>query len=118
MFEERVSRVKCTEGCAERGDRDAWRLTLRVNERNYFVRYVRIVLRLHPASVKGMRSLVLKRIAVDAVDAEDPDPPLLDVRTESGNHSLTFHFPLVAAARWEGENWRTIVAINRDTHVP
>jgi hypothetical protein len=68
--------------------------------------------------MEGMRSLVLERIAVHAVDAEDSDSPLLEVGAEGTNHALTFHFPFVAAARREGEDGRAVIAVNGDTHVP
>src|SRR5262249_60865536 len=118
MFEERVGCVKGTERCAQRGDPDARRLALGVDKRENFVSHIGIVLSLHPTSMEGMRSLVLKRIAVHAVDAEDPDSPLLEVRTESANHSLAFHLPLVAAAGRKSEDRRAVVAVNCDAHVP
>jgi hypothetical protein len=33
-------------------------------------------------------------------------------------HPLAFLFMLVAHAGWEGENWRTVIAVNSDAHVP
>src|SRR5439155_24775811 len=56
--------------------------------------------------------------AVHAVDAENSDPPLLDVGAEGADHTLTFHLPLVASARREGENGRAVIAVNGDAHVP
>src|SRR5213595_2183904 len=54
MLEESVGRMIRTERCAQRSDPDARRLALRVDERENLVRYVGIVLRLHPASMEGM----------------------------------------------------------------
>src|SRR5258708_1043193 len=68
--------------------------------------------------MEGVRSLVCERIALHAVDAEDSDSPLLQVGAEGANHALTFLLPLVAAARRERENWRTVIAVNSDAHVP
>ena len=118
MFEESVGRMKGTERCTQCCDSDARRLALGVDKREDFVRHIGVVLRLHPAPVERMRSLVLERIAVYAIDAEDSDSPLLQVRAEGANHALTFLLPFVAAARREGENWRTVIAVNGDTHVP
>jgi hypothetical protein len=118
MLEESVSRVIGTERCAKRGNPNARRLALGVDEREDLARHIVVVLRLHPAAVERVRSLVRKRIALHAVDAEDADSPLVDVRSEGANHALTFHLPFVAAARREGEDGRAVIAINRDTHVP
>ena len=101
MLEESVGRVIGTERCAQRGNPDARRLALGVDERENFVRHIGVVLRLHPAPMEGVRSLVCERIALHAVDAEDADSPLLDVRAEGANHALTFHLPFVAAC-WSG----------------
>src|SRR5438105_10248179 len=118
MFEEGVGRMISTERCAERGDRDARRLALGIDEGEDFVRHIGVVLRLHPAAVEWVRSLVGERIALHAVDAEDSDAPLLEVRAESANHALTFHLPLVPTARREREDRRAVIAVNSDTHVP
>src|ERR687887_324389 len=118
MLEERVGGVKGAERCAQCGDRDARRLALGIDERKNFVRHIGVVLRLHPASMERVRSLILERIAVHAVNAKDSDAPLLEVRAERANHALTFHLPLVAAARREREDGRTIIAVNRDAHIP
>src|SRR5439155_27350065 len=99
MFEESVGRVKGAERCTERGNPDARRLALGIDERENFVRHIGIVLRLHPAPMEWVRSLVSERIVVHAVDAEDSDSSLLQVGTEGANHALTFHLPFVAAAR-------------------
>src|SRR5581483_3439904 len=89
-----------------------------MNERENFIRYIGVVLRLHPAPMEGMRALVLERIAVHAVDTEDSNPARLAVRTESADHALAFHFPFIAAARWKREDRRSIIAVNGDAHVP
>ena len=60
MLKESVGRVIGTERCAQRGDPDAWRLALGVDERENFVRHIGVVLRLHPATMEGVRSLVLE----------------------------------------------------------
>jgi len=60
MLEECVGRVIGTERCAQCCDSDARRLALGVDERENFVRHIGIVLRLHPAPVEGVRSLVLE----------------------------------------------------------
>jgi hypothetical protein len=117
MFKEGVGRVIGAERCAQRGNPDAWRLTLGVYERENLVRHIGVVLRLHPTPVERVRSFVLKRIVVHAVDAEDSDSPLLEIRAEGANHALTFHFPFVAAARREGEDGSAVIAINRNAHV-
>ena len=67
--------------------------------------------------MEGMRSFVCKRIALHAVDTEDSDAPLVDVRSEGANHALAFHLRFVAAARREGEKGRAVIAVNSDTHV-
>src|SRR6266550_3114045 len=118
MLEEGVSRVIGTERCTQRGNPDARRLALGVDERENLVSHIGVVLRLHPAPMERMCSLVLERIAVYAIDAEDSDSPLLQVRAEGANHALTFLLPFVAAARREGENGRAIIAVNSDTHFP
>src|SRR2546430_9526963 len=108
MFEEGVGRMISTKRCAERGDRDARRLALGVDEGEDFVCHIGVVLRLHPAPMEWVRSLVGERIALHAVDAEDSDTPLLQVGAESANHALTFHLPLVPAACREGEDGRAV----------
>ena len=118
MLEESVGRVIGTERCAQRGNPDARRLALRVDERENFVSYIGVVLRLHPASMERMRSLVCERIALHAVDAEDSDSPLVDVRSEGANHALTFLLPLVAHASGKGEDGRAVIPVNSDAHVP
>src|SRR6266481_8633638 len=117
MLEESVGRMIGAERCAQCGNPDARRLALGVNERKNFVRHIGVVLRLHPAPVEGVRSLVLERIAVHAVYAEDSDAPLLQVGAEGANHALAFHLPFVAAALREGEDGPAVVAINCDAHV-
>jgi hypothetical protein len=117
MLEESVGSVIGTERCAQCGDSDARRLALGVDERENFVRYIGVVLRLHPAPMERVRTLVIERIALHAVNAEDADAPLVDVRSEGANHALTFHLRFVAAARREGEDGRAVVAVNSDTHV-
>src|SRR5205814_3723254 len=106
------------ERCAKRGNPDPRRLALGVDERENLVRHIGVVLRLHPTPVEGVRSLVRKRIALHAVDAEDADSPLVDVRSEGANHALTFHLPFVAAACRKGEDGPAVVAINCDAHIP
>ena len=118
VLEQGVGRVISTERCAEGGDPDARRLALGVDERENFVRHIGVVLRLHPTPMEGVRSLVCERIALHAVDAEDSDSPLVDVGAEGVDHALTFHLPLVASARREGEDGRAVIAVNRDAHVP
>jgi hypothetical protein len=117
MLEESVGRVIGTERCAQRGDPDTRRLALGVDKRKNFVSHIGVVLRLHPAPVERVRSLICERIALHAVDAEDSDAPLFQVRAESANHALAFHFPLVAAARREGEDGCAVIAVNGDAHV-
>src|SRR5438132_6644394 len=117
MFEESIGRVIRTERCAERSDPDAWRLALGIDKRENLVRDIGVVLRLHPAPVERMRSLVTERIALHAVDAEDPDAALLDVWTKGANHALTFLLPFVAHAGGEGEGGRAVIAVNGDAHV-
>src|SRR5437763_16818841 len=107
-----------TERCAERGDRYARRLALGIDEGEDFVCHIGVVLRLHPAAVEWVRSLVGERIALHAVDAENADAPLLDVGAKGGNHTLTFHLPFVPAARRECEDGRAVIAVNGDAHVP
>src|SRR2546423_1159774 len=118
MLEEGVGRVIGTERCAVGGDPDAWRLALGIDERNNFVRHIGVVLRLHPTSMEGVRALVCERIALHAVDAEDADSPLVDIRAESGDHALTFLLPFVAHAGGEGEDGCAVIAVNGDAHVP
>ena len=117
MFEERVGRVIGTERCAQRGNSDAGCLALRVDERKNFVRHIGVVLRLHPAPMERVRAFVCERIALHAIDAEDSDSPLLDVRGEGANHALAFHFPFVATAGREGEDGPAVISVNGNTHV-
>ena len=118
MLEECVSGVIGTERCAQRGDPDARRLALGVDERENLVRHIGVVLRLHPAAMEGVRSLVAERIALDSIDAEDPDAPRFNVGREGANHALAFLLVLVAAAGREGEDRRAVVSVNVDAHVP
>src|SRR5262249_49068923 len=118
MLEESVGRMIGAERSTQRGNSDARRLALGVDERENFVCYIGVVLRLQPAPVEGMRAFVIERIALHAVDAEDSDSPLINVRTEGANHTLTSLLPLVAHASGEGEDGRTVVAVNCDAHVP
>ena len=117
MLEESVGRVIGTERCAQRGNRDTRHLALGVDERKNFVRHIGVVLRLHPAPMERVRSLVCEGIALHAVDAEDSDAPLLEVGAEGANHALAFLLPLVAAARREGEDGRAVIAVDGDAHV-
>ena len=79
MLEEGVGRVIGAERCAVGGDRDAGRLAQGVDEGEDFARHVVVVLRLQPAAMERVRSLVIERIALHAVDAEDSDSSLLDI---------------------------------------
>src|SRR6266540_713992 len=117
MLEESVGRMIGTERCAQRGNPDARRLALGVNERENLARHIVVVLRLHPAAMERVRSLVCERIALHAVDAKDSDSPLLVVGAEVPNHALASHLPFVAAARREGEEGRAVIAVNSDAHV-
>ena len=67
--------------------------------------------------MEGVRSFVCKGIALHAIDAEDADSPLVDIRAESADHALTFLLPLVAHAGGESENGRSVIAVNGDAHV-
>ena len=118
MLEESVGRVIGTKRCAQRGNPDSRRLALGIDERKHLVRHIGVVLRLHPAPMERMSTLILERIAVHAIDAEDSDAPLLDVGAKRANHALAFHLPFVAAAGREGEDRRAVIAVNGDTHVP
>jgi hypothetical protein len=118
VLEESVRRMIGTERCAQRGNPDARRLALGVDERENFVRHIGIILRLHPAPMKGVRALVCEGIALHAVYAEDSDAPLVDVRAEGANHALTFLFPFVAHTGGKGENGRAVIAVNGNAHLP
>src|SRR5690349_3914117 len=98
VLEESVRGVIGTERRAKRGDSYTGRLALGVDERDNFVRDVGVVLRLHPTAMEWVRAFVGERIALHAVDAENADAPVLDVRAQGANHSLTFLFVLVAHA--------------------
>ena len=117
MLEEGVGRVIGAERRSQRGNRDARRLALGVDEWENFVRHIGIVLRLHPTPMEGVRSLVLERIVVHAVDGEDADSPLFQVPAKGADHALTFLLPFVAAARREGEEGQTVMAVDGDAHV-
>src|SRR6185369_17300026 len=92
-------------------------LALRINERENRVSNISVILRLHPAPVERMRSLIIERIALDSVDAEDTDTAVLDKRAEGANHALAFLFVLVAHAGGESEDRRTVIPVNGDAHV-
>ena len=64
-----------------------------------------------------MRALVIERIALHSVDAENPDSSLVDVWAEGADHSLAFLLLLVAHAGGEGEDGHAIMAVNGDAHV-
>jgi hypothetical protein len=66
--------------------------------------------------MERMRSFVAERIALDSVDAEDPDAPRFDVGGEGANHALAFLLMLIAAAGREGEERCAIVSVNVDAH--
>jgi hypothetical protein len=117
MLEEGVSRVIGAERGAIGSDRDARRLALGVDKRENFARHVVVVLRLEPAAMEGVCSFVIERIALDSVDAKNPDPPLVEVRAKGADHALAFLLMFVAAARREGEDGQTVMAVNGDAHV-
>src|SRR6266567_5781266 len=104
MFEESVGRVISTERCAERTYPDAGCPAHGVDEREDFVRHIGVVLRLHPTSMERVRAFVCERIALHAVDAEDADAPLVEIRAEGADHALTFLLPLVAHTGRKGED--------------
>ncbi len=104
MFEEGVGCVVSAERCAQRANRNARRLAPGIDEGEDFAGHVVVVLRLHPAAMEWVGPFVCERIALHSVDAEDSDSPLVDVGTESADHSLTFLFPFVAHAGWECED--------------
>jgi hypothetical protein len=67
--------------------------------------------------MERVRSLVIERVALDSIDAENPDPSLVEVRAEGADHALAFLLMFVAAAGGEGENGQTVMAVNVDPHV-
>src|SRR5438477_276106 len=97
--------------------RDARCLAHGVDEGEDFVRHIGVVLRLHPAAMERVRSLVCERIALYAVDAKDADAPLVNVRAEGADHALTFLLPLVAHTGRKGEDGHAVMAVNGDAHV-
>src|SRR2546421_7039142 len=117
MLEEGVGRVIGTERRSERTYPDAGRLAHGVDEREDFVRHIGVVLRLHPAAMERVRSLVCERIALHAVDGEESDPSLLDVGAKCSDHALTFLLMLVAHAGREGEKGHAVMSVNVDAHV-
>src|SRR6266481_4903067 len=116
MLEEGVGRVISTERCAERTYRDAGCPAHGVDEGEDFVRHIGVVLRLHPTPMEWVRALICERIALHAIDAEDSDAPLVEIRAESANHALTFLLPLVAHAGGEGEDGHPVMSVNGDAH--
>src|SRR4051794_34335926 len=85
MLEESVSGVIGAERRAVGGDRDARGLALGINEGEDFAGYIVIVLRLHPAAMVRVGAFVRERIALDAVDGEESDPPFLNVRAKGAD---------------------------------
>jgi len=67
--------------------------------------------------MERVRAFVIERIALHPVDAENPNPPLLDVWAESANHALAFLLRFVAHTGREGEDGRAVIAVNSDAHV-
>ncbi len=68
--------------------------------------------------MKRVRSLVCERIALHAVDTEDADAPCFDIRARVRIMpwpSCSFSSP---HAGGEGENGRSVIAVDGDTHVP
>src|SRR5438874_9031481 len=118
MLEEGVGRVICTERCAVSGNWNTRRLALGVDEGEDFAGHIVVILRLQPAPMKRVRSLVCEGIALHAVDGKESDSSLLDVGAERSDHALTFLLMLVAHAGGEGEDWRAVIAVNGDAHVP
>jgi hypothetical protein len=66
--------------------------------------------------MERMRSFVAERIALDSVDAENPDAARFNVRRKGANHALAFLLMLIAAAGREGEERCAIVSVNVDAH--
>src|SRR4029077_15634094 len=117
MLEKGVGRVISTERCAVGGNWDAGRLALGVDEGEDFARDVVVVLRLQPAAMKRMRALVIERLALDSVDAENPDSSLVEVWAQGTDHSLAFLLLLVAHAGGEGAEGHAVMAVKGDPHV-
>ena len=67
--------------------------------------------------MERVRSFVAERIALDAVDGKEADPPLLDIRTEGADHPLPFLLMLVAHAGGKGEDGHAVTAVNINAHV-
>ena len=116
VFEEGVGRVEGSERCAISGDRDAGRLALGVDEGEDFAGNVVVVLRLEPAAMERVRVLVIERIALNSVDAEDPDSSRVEIGAEGADHSLTFLLVLVAHAGRKSEDGHAVMAVNGDAH--
>src|SRR5262249_52311556 len=92
-------------------------LALVVNEGNELFGDIGVVLRLHPTAMEWMRAFIIKGIALHAVDAEDADTSLLDVRAEGADHGLPFLLELVAHAGGKGEDGPAVIAVDGDAHV-
>src|SRR5580704_9627723 len=116
MFEERICGMVGAEGSAHGGDGDA-RLATLPNERHHFFGEIGIEDRLDIAAMKWMRALVVKAQTVDGVDAVDLDTAAIDEIRERTNHSLPFHFPLVASTGGKRENRGAPVAVDSNAKI-
>src|SRR5271169_3079512 len=96
MFEERICGMVGAEGRAHSGDGDA-RLATLPNQRHHFFSEIRIENGLDIAAMKWMCAFIVKAQAIDGVYAVDLNAADIDEISERANHSLTFHFPLVAS---------------------
>ena len=117
VLQQAVDGVVRAERRARRGDRDAGRLALVVDERHHLLGDVRVVHRLHVGAVARVGALVVPALVVDRVDAEELDLAAVDVVAEGRDHALPLELPLVAAARREHEHRRAPVPVDADPHL-
>ncbi len=117
IAEQRVGGVVRAQRRAHRGDGDAGRLAIGVDERDDFVADVLVEHPLAPAAVERMRAAVQIRLVVVRTHAVHLDAAGIDELPQRVGHTVALQLPLVAVTRRKRQQRWAPMPENRHTHV-
>jgi len=117
MLEQGICGMVGAEGGAHCGDRDARRLAIVVDERHHLVTHVSVKLRLHPAAMKRMSTLIVKAREVHGIDAEEFHAPAINQVCEAANQPLVLKLPFVPGAGGKTDERRSPMTVDHDAQL-
>src|SRR5712664_592005 len=117
VLEEAVRSVVRAKRSTHRGDRNALCLTIVPNKWDDLFAQVRIKNDLDVTTMKRVRALVVKAVAVDGIQGEEFNSSGINEIRERGDHALALELPLVAGAGREAKERRTPVTEHGDAQL-